>query len=396
MYNTKYILSNGKEIYPGYLDKVKKQSIRERYKDERGFMRCGCRPEAELFYRISEDLRIYPEHNNYQHDMFCCRFKNKLGETERHTAYVINDENGEVVAFTSFDPLTFSQDGDVKKEQDNLVPEEGNDNIEEITVGKDEDKLKISEKKEPKLSVAGLIRSINVDSFTEKILNNQEIESKEKFSVYVYYRMKKVRLDRTKKNIGELSLEKNGCRFVYLPFVGFLLKKENGFERCYLQTRAPDGEVYNNYLFPDIMKKAVKEFIKTYGIEPNEYTMVAGFQYLKRNKGGRNYKVMGRVHLFQVSDLGIYCRSMIEVETFNCLQKISKNNKDIRYWIPPEDESIGAIIEIIGRKKKILILFRNKKDECITYDRTMYEPLVVDSNTVITETYLYELVDSAE
>ena len=189
MYNTKFILSNGQELYPGYLGNEQRQFIRNKYENARGFMRCGCKPNAALFYRISEDLRIYPEHNNYQHDIFCSRYKDNSGKQERQTAYVINDESGEVVAFTSFDPLVYPQDTATQKEQDNTVPDDGNENIEEIVIEKDEESIEVSEKKAPNLSVAGLIRSINVDSFTEKILNNRIIESKEKFSVYVYYRM---------------------------------------------------------------------------------------------------------------------------------------------------------------------------------------------------------------
>lgn len=67
MYNTKFILKNGQFLYPGYFSKENRAKLRERYKNEREYMKCGCRPEAELFYRISEDGKIYPEHNNYEH-----------------------------------------------------------------------------------------------------------------------------------------------------------------------------------------------------------------------------------------------------------------------------------------------------------------------------------------
>lgn len=395
MYNTKFILADGKELYPGYFGNETKQRIREKFDKERQYMRCGCRPEAGLYYRISEDLRIYPEHNNYKHDVFCCRYKDPSGEQKRQTAYVINDENGDVVAFTSFDPLVFTEATDTHKEHDNTVPEDEDENMEEIIVGKDEDKVEPAdaEKKEPKLSVAGLIRSINVDSFTERAVNGQKIDSKEKFSIIVYHRMKKVKLARAKKSIGELTLEKDGCRFVYLPFAGVLNKEENGIKRCYLQTKNSDGKVYNNFVFPDTMAKAYREFIKAYGIEPNEHTMIAGFQYLKKNRSGRTYKVMGRVHLFQTTDIGLYCRSIKEVEAFNALQSLMERERDIKYWIPPEDENLGAIVEVKGAKRKILLLFRNKKDERISYDKSMYVPFVVDSAGSITKEYLWELAN---
>jgi len=395
MYNSKFILSNGQDLYPGYLNPERREQIRSKYKDSREYMRCGCRPNAKLYYRISEDLRIYPEHNNYQHDVFCCRYRDESGIQERQTAYVINDESGEVVAFTSFDPFTFTQEvPDSHKEQDNVVPAEENKNMEELVVEKDNDIIKPAQKKEPKLSIGDLIRSINVDTFTEKVLNNQIVTAPEKFSVLVYYRMQKVRLFRGKKHIGDLTLEKDGCRFVYLPFAGIQQKEENGAKKCYLQTKSKDGKIYNNFIFPDIMRKAAQDFTKRYGIRPDEHTMVAGFQYLKKTKSERNYKVMGRIHLFQISNIGIYCRSMTEVLTFNCLQTITEEHPDISYWIPPEDPSIGAIIAIKGIQKKILLLFRTRKDEPVTYDSSMYVPYVVDTNTNITVEKLYDLLSS--
>ena len=63
------------------------------------------------------------------------------------------------------------------------------------------------------------------------------------------------------------------------------------------------------------------------------------------------------IHLFQISDIGVYCRSITELNTFNALHRITKSNKAIKFWIPPEDESVGAIIEIDGYRKKYCFCF---------------------------------------
>lgn len=396
MYNSKFICEDGQELYPGYLSKEQREKIKEKYQEKREYMKCGCKPESNLYYRISEDLKIYPEHKNYQHDLFCCRYRDEEGKASRQTAYVIDEEDGAVTAYISFDPKTFNTNEVVEREQNNQVPEEMDDAIEEIIIEKDEETTKKAERKEPKLALAGLIRSINVDCFTEKILNNRKIESKEKFSTYVFYRMKKVNLSRTKKSIGELTLESDGVRFVYLPFVAAQKKTEKGITRCYLQTKGADGKVYNNFVFPEIMEKAIKEYKKAYGQEPDHNTMLGGFQYLKKAKNKNTYRVMGRVHLFQVSDIGLYCRTMQEVQTFNQLQELSNKNEDIRYWIPPEDESLGAIIEIQGKKKKILLMFRSSKSERVSYDTSLYVPYVVENGTVLSKEELYEVLEENE
>ena len=106
MYNTKFILESGQELYPGYLSTEQRQNIKNKYGNRKGYMRCGCKSTEPLFYRISEDCKIYPEHNNYHHDKSCCRYKNVTGLQERQTAYVINDETGDVTAYLNTYQMT--------------------------------------------------------------------------------------------------------------------------------------------------------------------------------------------------------------------------------------------------------------------------------------------------
>jgi len=393
MYNTKFILSGGQDIYPGYLDKDKRKELKDSHGDKREYMRCGCKAKDNLFYRISEDLKIYPEHNSYIHEKSCCRFKNETGKSERQTAYVIDEEDGEVTAFLTFDPKSFSMSEVIQKDQDNDVPDELTDeNIEELTIEKDKSQTQQAEKKEPKLSLNDLIRSINVDAFSEKILNNKVIDSKETFSKFVYHRMKKVKISKMKKSLGELNLEKDGVRFFYLPVAEIIQDTENDITKCYIKTYGPDGKVYSNFIFPKTLEKVLKEFSKSYGFEPDENTMVAGFQYLKKGKGKTNYRILGRVHLFQTSDIGIYSRNKVEQDVFTDLYAITKENPEIQFWIPPDDESIGAIIEVKEFDKKLLVLFHSKKDERIIYDASIYTPFVIDENTSITKDIIYSLI----
>lgn len=398
MYNTKFILSNGEEIYPGYLDKDRRIELKEEYGNDREYMWCGCSINGKkLYYRISEDLKIYPEHNNYVHDRYCSRFRTETGEEERKTGYVVNEEDGAVTAYLTFNPKNLELGEKAEKEEENpeLTQEELEKSEDEAVIEK-ENITKKEEKKEPKLSLASLIRSINIDTYTERIMNDSRINSKESFSKLVYFRMKKVRASRMKKSIGELSLETDGVRFIYAPFAGAIKNESNGLIKCYMSNLGPEGKVFNNFIFPDTMNKAIKEFVKMYGIEPNTDTMLAGFQYYKKTKSGAQYKVLGRVHLFQVSNLGIYCRRLIEKEAYDSICKITDENKDIKFWIPPDDESIGGIIQVKDKKKKLLLLFRSNKDERIAFNESIYEPVVVGEGQSLSKEYLYNLFERLE
>ena len=205
----------------------------------------------------------------------------------------------------------------------------------------------------------------------------------------VFYRMKKVGVSKSKRAIGDMTLEKDGVRFFYLPFAGACEEESKGYKKCYIQTLGADGKIYRNFTYPEVLEDAVKRYGEQYGAEPSPGTMIAGFQYLKKSRGG-SFRVMGRIHLFEVSDLGLYCNSLVEQEAFNTLHKIAQENKDIKFWIPPEDASIGAFVEIKGFEKKIILLFRGAKTQRVAFDPVAYVPLVVDEGMQLTEEYLRE------
>ena len=395
MYNTKFILIGNKEIYPGYLDREHREILKNQFKDKNQFMWCGCRSDQKLFYRISEDFKIYPEHNNYEHKKNCCRYKTLSGEPERQTAYVIDEESGQVVTYLSFNPKKFELNEEIEKDQVNPESSDNGDSYEseEILIEKDTGAVNNVQKKEPKLKLPSLIRSLNVDTFTEKILNNRSIESRELFSKYVFHRMKSIKVSKMKKTIGDLSLNADGVRFIYAPFARVFQKNDKGLTRCYIQSWGPDGEIYNNLIYSDTLKKTVKEFVKTYGIEPNQDTMLAGFQYRKKSRSGSAYKVLGRVHLFQASKVGIYCRNLIEKDTFDFIYDFCNKNKEMKFWIPPEDDSIGGILQVANKEKRFLLLFKRKKSECISYDTSIYDPIVIGMDDPLTEERLYSIIE---
>lgn len=394
MHNTRFVLENGKEIYPGYLDPDKRKQLQMQYKNKRQFMWCGCRSDEKLYYRISEDLRIYPEHNGYQHDKQCIRYMDE--NKERTTAYVIDDESGNVTAYLAFNPKNLIEKEEVsdKEEQENQEDNEEQleESMEEMIIEK-ESTEKTKEKKEPKLTLASLIRCINIDTYTDKILNDKKLLSREDFSKQVYFRMQRVRPDRMKKSLGELTLETDKVRFLYLLFDHAIQKNDGGTTKCYIVTKGADGKTYNNLILPDTLAKVVKEYKKQYGIEPDENTMIAGFQYLKKSRGGYKYRILGRIHMFQISDIGLYSRSLTEMTTYNRLTSLVQEDNKLRFWLPADDDYVGGVIEVQGKHKKILLLFRGKNDEYMVINKDLYEPLVIGEES-ITKEELYRFINN--
>lgn len=391
MYNTKFIMSDGSIIYPAYLDVQDKEKLRNIQGDKREYLRCGCRPGANLYYRLSDNLKFYPEHNNYEHDRYCCRYRQN-GIEQRKTAYRYDDAADEITAFCSFNPKMFN-DSD-EPESDNMPrdkpAEEGEVQTEaEVVIEKGKpEKGDVAEKKEPKLGLPELIRSLNVDAFSDAVMHGIKLIDRNSFSKAVYHRMSRVRISKMRKTIGELTLENDGVRFIYFSYAETYEQSENGYSKCYIDTVGAEGKHFKNLVSPDALRKAVKAFVKAYGIEPDGNTMIAGFQYLKKSRSGYTYRIIGRLHIFQVSSAGVYSRNLDEMKVYSRLEKIVRDNTDIWYVIPPEDPAVAAIIYMEGKAKSLLLTFRSKHDEVMSYNQAEYALYVVDYPDMITAEYI--------
>lgn len=387
------IVENGKEIYPAYMDNDYRRNLREHYNDTREYMYCGCRDDKKLYYRISEDLKIYPEKNGYEHSVFCQRYKSEEEKKIRTSAYVISEKDGEVTAYLAFNPKTMTTDEITDSTEG--VPEEdpGDEESEEELIVEGEALERPKTQLEPKLQFKELVRSINVDTYTDLALNNKKIENREKFNKAVYFRMKKIKTGHSKKAIGELTIESDGVRFIYTQLHKITVIEDKGLQRCYVETIGADGVIFKNLIFPKQLIKAGKEYVKMYGEDPDEKTMVAAFQYLKKGRGGKTYRVLGRVHFFQVSDSGIYCRNEIEKETFMIVEKFEKENPDIKMWFPADNPTIGAIINVKGKKKKILLIFKTNKNQVLNINNELFEPIVIGAETGFSKSKLISVID---
>lgn len=94
------------------------------------------------------------------------------------------------------------------------------------------------------------------------------------------------------------------------------------------------------------------------------------------------------------SDSGIYCRTNTEQEIFNALDLIKNEHPDFKYWIPTEDDSVGAIISIGDAVKKIMVIFRGKKSFPVDFERNIFVPVVADNPGIFNYDYLKNLIET--
>lgn len=59
------------------------------------------------------------------------------------------------------------------------------------------------------------------------------------------------------------------------------------------------------------------------------------------------------------------------------LDEIKKAHSDINYWIPTEDDIVGAIISKAGESKKLLLFFKSSKVMPVYMDMSLYTPILI-------------------
>lgn len=413
LFNAKFTLSNGTELHPNYMNSEQRKKLKLQIGDRSQVMWCSCRTDTKLYYRISEDLRFYPEHNGYEHSISCIRFHSK--DNKRRSAIIRSDEETATI-YLQFNPKNFTipstkteAEDEEEREEYGAGAEDGAEESTEISpltsdpLDESEvlhvDKLKVdtSEYKEPKFNLASFIRCINHDTFTERTINSKPILSKDYFTSALFGRLKDIRISGMSKSIRNLSLEDDGVRFIYAPFVECEIKNSGSNKSHHIIIKGNDNNTYSLFTFESIFEKAKQRFNKQYGIEPNENTMIGGFQYYPLSKNSNNhYKVIGRMHLFQVSDHGLFCNSVYEQNAYNTIINYIKSHstEKLRFYIPAEDESNNGILEVPGSKKKGLIIFPSPKGgKEISVDRILYEPLLLNPNLDLTEDILSRFVN---
>lgn len=105
MYNVAFTLLNGTDIFPNYMDIKQRSILKKQSGDKSEVMWCSCLPDKKLYYRISENLRFYPEHNGYEHSSYCIRYH--TNESKRRTAIIRSDEETATV-YLGFNPKNFT------------------------------------------------------------------------------------------------------------------------------------------------------------------------------------------------------------------------------------------------------------------------------------------------
>lgn len=397
MYNVKFTLDNGTELFPNYMNTEQRSILREYIGNKTEIMWCSCRSDMKLYYRISENLRFYPEHNGYEHTTYCARYKAK--ENKRMTAFVRSDEETATI-YLQFNPKNFTvpaitDDDDLNDDysDDGTINESPSDENEVLLINK----LKVNNEdyKEPKFNLNNFIRCINHDTFTERVINNKAILSLDYFSSAIFGRLKNIKISGMNKSVRSLSLDEDGVRFFYAPYVKCDIKKSSSNVSHNLIIRGNDNSTYSLFTFGSIYEKALKRFHKQYGIEPDEHTMIAGFQYYPKSKNGSNYKVVGRFLMFQVSDHGLYCNSLLELKCYNAIINYIKKNKEdkLRFYLPADDETITGILEVEGKFKKGLFLFPSSKASVqISIDKNSFVPFPIMPDKVLLEDDLIDFV----
>lgn len=359
MLNRELRTVDGITVYPEFITQTEKKALYEKYGEQTGYMCCCCRPEAKLYYRISKDYRIYPEHQGYIHDTFCI-FANR-GNTDKKLGYDIDAESGAINVNFKFKANTFTPP------QDTIRTAPG------IKMPTDRADFESSD-----LSLSAFIHDLFADVFNERSSQGKSALSSDYFMSSVYARLKRVYVNGVSKNLKDCTLDEDNFQFFLMKYNGFTLTKENDREVCFLNAVFGEGKQYKWFTYKKLYDKVAKEFFKAYGFPltetGNENVYVAGFRYkVKKYKRTDTYNAVGRLTAFIVNDNGLHCRNVAEKLNLNSIIKELRfaNGK---YFVGGTDDFYDGFFDSADGRKAIIVsdppIGLNEDYRVIKYDIT--------------------------
>ena len=332
MNNREMVMLDGTIISPVYMDSVERQKLRATYAGKREFMWCACRRDIKLYYRVSADNRIYPEHNDYTHMPGCV-----YGITRKESAFIPDDE-GRTMVFLSFKPSDFS------------VPV----NAEDIEDGTPlPERPKKEKEDDATLRLGPFVRQMCIDTFNSRMRDGKSIISREYFPSALFSRLANVSVSGLRKPLKECRLETDGFQFFYTQFYRLNIREgADGRKSCSLVLKGPEGKEYLWFIFEKTLETAMKRFTGRYGLDLNECTdrndvMIAGFRYLRKKKdGGSEYKVVGRLYAFIVNANGVCVRTLAEQKNLDVITQVVRESRGAyRFFLDDEgSETYGCFI----------------------------------------------------
>lgn len=340
MLNRELKTIDGEIIYPEFIGQSGREALYQKYGDRTGYMYCCCRPDAGLFYRVSKDFRIYPEHQGYIHDKYCV-FAMKSDEAGK-LGYDIDAESGAINVNFKFKVNSFTppQDkaGGGKDAKDPVDPANG--------------------LRDFKLSLPDFMHDLFGDVFNERASQGKSTLSGEYFLSSVYARFKRVCIGGLSKPLRECTLDDDKFQFFMFKFHGFTIKKTEDRESYCLNVVSKDGKEYKWFMYKKLYERVERDFHKAYGMSlsdvDKENVYVAGIRYrVRKYRSVDTYDAVGRMTAFIVSENGLHCRNFVEKINLDAILKASRfaNGK---YFVGGTDDFYDGYFSTPDGKKAII------------------------------------------
>lgn len=336
MLNRELMLRDGRIIFPSYMDKEERAVLKREYEDERHYAWCTCRDDVKLFYRLSKDLKFYPEEQGYLHAPGCIFSKEK-----EDSAYVQNAEEGGATVSLRFNPAEF-----------HLIKE--NNSFRYSKSSSDDEPSEA----DPTLALHEFVRSLNWDTFNEREALNKSLLSKDYFASSLFGRMKHVQISGLKKALRDYNLNDDGWQFFYNTYYGTDISSENGKKTVNLKFKLADGRDYTWFTYEKTYEAACKRFERMYAakVEDAENVVVAGIRYRRQSKhSGRAYNVIGRMCIFQVNENGIYARTAVEKKNLDVILGYQRGHSNVRYFLAGAADNYDGYYIKNGKTKKYIL-----------------------------------------
>ncbi len=336
MLNRELLLRDGRLIFPSYMDRDERAELRRQFGEERHYAWCTCRDDVKLWYRLSKDLKFYPEEQGYLHMPGCV-----FAADKEKDSYEQNPVDGGALVSLRFDPSEFHLTAD------NLSPRTGKSYAQEEPSDAD-----------PSLALHEFVRNLNWDTFNEREALGKSLLSKDYFAASLYGRMKHVQISGLKKALRDYNLNDDGWQFFYKSYYGTEISGPEDKRKVNLKFKLADGKEYTWFTYTKMFESACKRFERMYGkaVDEADNVIVAGIRYRRQSKKtGKPYTVIGRLCIFMVNENGVYARSAPERKNLDVILGYQRNHSEVRYFLSGTTDNFDGYFIKTGTTKKYII-----------------------------------------
>lgn len=373
---TQFIIkvSDGTKKRPNTMNAEEKRLLREKCINNDLKLFCICNQQCEYWVR-DKTWAIYPTTKKQKHKDWCPKSDVYKKNSKYNKGFTITEKD----EFKVYLSESIFKNGNKRKTK-------------VITKSFDISGREYPTTQQGKITISAMVKKMNMATFEHIARSSEEklYPNAEEMSNKMFWAAKRTLIGKKGKCLGDLSIEKDNCKFVY--YMLYKLpntegKGDNDTVDIETTKKMKNGQYQSFPVKINILKRALSEYKDTYSTDnmASKKIALAGF---------KNRSEIYILKFLLVNDFGLFCESELEVQMYNTIcQIINENNfkeKGVHFYKPYEygygaygDKYLeDGIIEFDNTTKRIIVEVYGRNDDAYLSKKEIKEQIMSSHDNI--------------